>query len=531
MKIWYKTNKSTKQTKTTSLRGFILKTLVITLALGSATVLFHYNYAAAQTSDDYCKDAAAQSTSAATGCSVGFTYCSQYTASLAFNACEAGYGGQSCDDYASFGGPDIVTDCKKGGAYKAGYSGQTCEGYGTDTNLTSECQKGVAKSKVVAPTTPSKDTTTDPSKSSDSSAKTDTSNKQLLDLLKKLNTDAASADDHQYGSYVNGAGKQQPLRVTKAPGNNNPAIVFIDGGGWHGDDGMGDAMAPKANERGYTTIVATYRLGSSGIYYMLDDVLRAMRHIRDNAGMYGIDPSRIAIWGDSAGGSLSSRAAGTGQSGAAVQVGWSAPTNAYTALFRSPQSFAIGMDHSTCVPTDLNGAQDVINQLNGQTGIDPKTGYSGGIADNNIGNGGTGLDTVTNVLEVAQQAQDTSTSAETMSKTLGDSSTLQQNGTRLAAKKFIECLDNFNSASPALFSSALSPPGYFAGYNDDPLVGPDQIWQMRDKLRSLGVPSEADTIDGTDPANDHLWKNLDKAQPFIDKTFQFVDSYLHPSGS
>ncbi|RYF28416.1 MAG: hypothetical protein EOO17_04940 [Chloroflexi bacterium] len=364
---------------------------------------------------------------------------------------------------------------------------------------------------------------------------------QQIDKLRELSKDANGESkpdeikDNNFGQYVNGAGKLQQITVrnsrTNAPAQ--PAIIFFNGGGWISNDGTGAKVAPKANERGYTTFEATYRLGSSGVYYQLEDVMRAVKHVRDNSAMYGIDPNRIAIWGDSAGGSLVTRAAGTGKSGAAATVGWSAPTNAYTALFHSPQSFAIGMVHSTCAPTDINGAIDTINQLNGGEAADPKELHDGGVG--NFGTNGTddALGTVISVLELAQKAQETGKKTEEISKqiesdnaatdtgsTSGSGSGQGENVRRLASKKVIECIDNFNTLSPALFASGLTPPMFLAGYDGDPLVHPGQAYQMRDKLRSMGIQSEALIL----PGPKHLGFEEEMVKPSLD----FLERFLRP---
>lgn len=338
--------------------------------------------------------------------------------------------------------------------------------------------------------------------------------------------------DNQYGQYVNGANKYQPIRVNRAEGDNRPAIIFFNGGGWVSDDGTGDKIAPHANARGYSTFVATYRYGTSGIYYQLDDVMRAIQHVRNNAGMYGIDPTRIAIWGDSAGGSLAMRAAATGKSGARVAVGWSAPTNAYTAIFHSARAFAVGMSHSTCVPTDLAGINDTLKELDGgeATSTDADHSTQGSNDPSSI---------INNVLRIATQAQEVGESVESISKKIedeGGQEELSGNVRRLATKKLIECMDNFNTGSPALFASPQSPPAFLAGYDNDPLVHPGQAIQMRDKLRAHGIPSEALILPGA-PVNEvdrvigrenDGENHLGYHEKFVSVSLDFVDKFLHP---
>ncbi len=381
---------------------------------------------------------------------------------------------------------------------------------------------------------------------------------QYLDVLHAAGgdakTDVSQEADNNYGSYVNGAGKQQALKVT--PGTNGAALLFFNGGGWHANDHNSDKVAEGrqgnngedappgggATARGYTVIDVTYRLGSSGIYYMFEDVMRGVQHVINNAGLYGIDPARIGIWGDSAGGSLAMRAAGSGKSGAKAAVGWSAPTNAYTGLFRSYKSFLIGMDHSTCIPTDLAGLTNTTDLLNGGSGNVAE--YGQGLSSNDFSSlgiggdpgsgGGNPLGIITEVLTAAQYAASTGQNVESISKQLesGGIEGLSGGVFNLASKKLNECIDNLNVMSPAMFASPMSPPSFLAGFDNDDLVGPEQEYGMRDKLRSLGIRSEALVLEG-DPAAPAValgaTKNhLDYNPLFMCDTLNFLDSILQP---
>jgi hypothetical protein len=351
-------------------------------------------------------------------------------------------------------------------------------------------------------------------------------------------------------------------------GTGCPALLWFNGGGWHSNDGTAaliatgsankngsDQMAQHgppphggANARGYTVIEVTYRLGSSGVYYMLEDVLRGIQHVRNNAGMYGIDPSKIAIGGDSAGGSLAVRAGSTGRSGAKAMIGWSPPTNAYTGLFRSYKSLMIGMDHSTCIPTDLAGLTNFTDLLNGGSGEVAE--YGQGLLSNDftgigIGQGvsgaPTGIDgggfdaigTITQVLLGAQYLADTGQNIEAITSQLQSGNPLAMSGSliNLSSKKLVECLDNFNTLSPALFASPDSPPGFFGGFDTDDVVGPEQVTGMRDKLRSLGIRSEALVLQGDGsggsafgPNNDHMGYD----PRFVCVSINFLDEIMRP---
>lgn len=87
-----------------------------------------------------------------------------------------------------------------------------------------------------------------------------------------------------------------------------PAIVLIHGGAWSSFDkstmlGMGQFLARS----GFVAFAVDYRLlkGDENRWpAQLDDVQRAVRWIRKNAGKYGVDPDHIGAFGHSAGAQL-----------------------------------------------------------------------------------------------------------------------------------------------------------------------------------------------------------------------------------
>jgi acetyl esterase len=91
-------------------------------------------------------------------------------------------------------------------------------------------------------------------------------------------------------------------------GNIIPAVVCIHGGGWSG--GSPDLVFPYARyfaSRGMTAFSISYRLTSrEGVTPgdCIEDCKSAVRYIRKNADRLGVDVSRIAILGGSAGGHL-----------------------------------------------------------------------------------------------------------------------------------------------------------------------------------------------------------------------------------
>lgn len=87
-----------------------------------------------------------------------------------------------------------------------------------------------------------------------------------------------------------------------------PAIIWIHGGAWVG--GTTDGFMPLARytaSRGLVSFNITYRLAKPGSVTMADcvaDCRSALRYVRAHAAELGVDPARIAVAGDSAGGHL-----------------------------------------------------------------------------------------------------------------------------------------------------------------------------------------------------------------------------------
>ena len=89
-----------------------------------------------------------------------------------------------------------------------------------------------------------------------------------------------------------------------------PCIVNIHGGGWH-EGSKEKNIAVKCAEmlatNGYVVFTINYELNSEGHIAWpqnLYDCKAAVNFIRDNAARYGVDPSRLGVVGNSAGGHL-----------------------------------------------------------------------------------------------------------------------------------------------------------------------------------------------------------------------------------
>jgi len=116
---------------------------------------------------------------------------------------------------------------------------------------------------------------------------------------------------------VFGSGGGRDLRcdvfMPPQPGPGRPGVLLIHGGGWvRGDRTQLRGYGILLGRLGYVCVATEYRLsGESKWPAQLHDVKAALRWMRANAGRLGVDPDKIAVSGNSAGGHLSLMMAGT----------------------------------------------------------------------------------------------------------------------------------------------------------------------------------------------------------------------------
>lgn len=94
------------------------------------------------------------------------------------------------------------------------------------------------------------------------------------------------------------------IAYSKAEGKNLPAIINFHGGGWlMGDKNPNTAIIEA--QHGFVGISIQYRKSNVAKFpAAVHDCKTAVRWARANAEKYGIDPDRIGVIGDSAGGHL-----------------------------------------------------------------------------------------------------------------------------------------------------------------------------------------------------------------------------------
>jgi acetyl esterase/lipase len=105
--------------------------------------------------------------------------------------------------------------------------------------------------------------------------------------------------------YVSGGVEHQRLDLylpeRKAP---VPVVCWIHGGGWQGGD-KSSCPAKGMLRFGFAAASIEYRLSGAATYpAQIEDCKAAIRFLRAHAAVYGIDPKRIGVWGESAGGHL-----------------------------------------------------------------------------------------------------------------------------------------------------------------------------------------------------------------------------------
>lgn len=105
--------------------------------------------------------------------------------------------------------------------------------------------------------------------------------------------------------------EQLPLYLVRPadvrPGEQRPSVVFVHGGGWSaGDAAQWFPQCRYFARRGVVTASIEYRLRCDEVDVegCLADCKSAVRYLRRHAEELGIDPQRIAVVGESAGGHL-----------------------------------------------------------------------------------------------------------------------------------------------------------------------------------------------------------------------------------
>src|SRR4051812_25944685 len=116
--------------------------------------------------------------------------------------------------------------------------------------------------------------------------------------------EVAAVDDRT----VPGPAGDIPVRVYRPAGDGaQPVLVFFHGGGWVicDLDSHDATCRALANRSGATVVSVDYRLAPEAVFpAAVDDCVAATKWIGEHGGELGVDSSRLAVGGDSAGGNL-----------------------------------------------------------------------------------------------------------------------------------------------------------------------------------------------------------------------------------
>lgn len=136
----------------------------------------------------------------------------------------------------------------------------------------------------------------------------DTDPNQIRALMDGASLPSPIVCDSVEDRTIPGPAGEIPVRVYRPrPGAELPAVVFFHGGGWvcgslKTHDGVCRSLANGADA---VVVSVDYRMAPEHPFpAAVDDAFAATRWVHDHAAELGVDPRRLAVAGDSAGGNL-----------------------------------------------------------------------------------------------------------------------------------------------------------------------------------------------------------------------------------
>ena len=125
----------------------------------------------------------------------------------------------------------------------------------------------------------------------------------------------------------------------RPPAPNRCGVLLVHGGSFtHGDRTQLRGYGILLGRIGYTCLACEYRLAPASKWpAQIDDVNTALRYLHAQAPALGLDPSKIAVSGNSAGGQLSLMAAAQQEAPVAASIAFYPPTD-----FLGPGARALG---------------------------------------------------------------------------------------------------------------------------------------------------------------------------------------------
>ncbi|WP_426735890.1 alpha/beta hydrolase fold domain-containing protein [Myxococcus faecalis] len=139
-----------------------------------------------------------------------------------------------------------------------------------------------------------------------------------------------------------------------------PAVLYLHGGGWRGGErAYARAWADFLTAKGYVLIALDYRLFPPATGMTAPgDVKCGIRWVKDHAASYGIDPARLVLFGESAGGHLAMLAAySAGDSRLPSSCGSAADTSVAAVIsFYAPGDLVAHAAHNADTLVGFTGA-------------------------------------------------------------------------------------------------------------------------------------------------------------------------------
>ena len=126
-----------------------------------------------------------------------------------------------------------------------------------------------------------------------------------------------AVNDVTYAQVPGGRALKLDILRPKAASGPLPLVVFVTGGGFVADPKQSELnLRTYLAEQGFVVASIEYRTFPDHATYRdgVADVKSAVRFLRAHAGAYGVDPARVGLWGESAGGYLVSMAGLTSKS-------------------------------------------------------------------------------------------------------------------------------------------------------------------------------------------------------------------------
>lgn len=173
------------------------------------------------------------------------------------------------------------------------------------------------------------------------------------------NAATTGAVQWQPTTYTTSSGTAAQLDFYSPPasaGNGPfPAIVLVHGGSWvQGDKMQITALAHQAAQHGYVVANINYPYATAarpGWEAQVRDVETLVGLLRASAAALRTDPSRIAIWGHSAGATIAAMVAARGVTPVQALVGFSGLYDLRSAIQASPSLAGQVKDWTGCDPT------------------------------------------------------------------------------------------------------------------------------------------------------------------------------------